>query len=552
MTTSTKVVAGIAVAAVLAAAGLGGWALSTRARGSGRALAGAGTRGGASGPAAGTPGSASHGGATTTSPTGTGGGVVVDSTGVHANWVTAENARQGTTAWRIAGQPPGTIAGFANRVSAHAGDPVTLYVSTDASSFQVDAYRMGYYGGAGARLVWTSKTVAGVTQPACPVDAGTNMVHCDNWSPSLTFTVTPAFLQGDYLLKLVGAEGQQSYVTLTVWDPSSHAAYLIKNDVYTWQAWNSYGGYDFYAGLGSCAPTYPPCNRARVVSFDRPYLPGNGSADFLYNEYPLVRLAEQEGLDVAYATDLDVEEHPQMVLQHRVLLSLGHDECWSYHERLAAQAAEKQGVNMVFFGASPVLRHVRMQPSPLGPGREEVDYRDSGADPLDGHGNPLEVTGNTWSSPPANWSEVPFVGEGYSGYVLPGGQAVPLVVADGSAWIYKGTGLSTGSQVPGLLISDFDQVVGGDHPSNLQILAHSPMPKGEIETQSPAPYSDMTYYTDPVSHAGVFDTGTVAWIPDIPAHPEVQKMTINLLALFGRGPAGDVQPSVPNWQRWYS
>jgi hypothetical protein len=44
------------------------------------------------------------------------------------------------------------------------------------------------------------------------------MVACDNWTPSLTFHVTPAFVPGDYLIKLVGPGSRQSYVPLTIWD----------------------------------------------------------------------------------------------------------------------------------------------------------------------------------------------------------------------------------------------------------------------------------------------------------------------------------------------
>jgi hypothetical protein len=472
-------------------------------------------------------------------------------TGLEASWVTAENERPGTTAWEIRGTPPGMIAGFANVTSAQTGQPVTLYVSTDAATYQVKAFRMGYYGGDGARLVWTSSSLPGHVQPACPVAAGTNMVSCDNWSPSLRFTVTAAFVQGDYLFKLVGSGGQQSYVPLTVTDPASHAAILIKNDVYTWQAWNPYGGYDFYTGLGSCPPdVYPPCNRARVVSFDRPYGYGHGAGDFLGQEYPLVRFAEEHGFNVTYTTDVDVEQDPAIVLQHKVILSLGHDECWSLVEREAVQSAATHGVNVVFFGASPMLRHVRLQPSPLGADREEVDYRDSAADPLDGVGNPLEVTGNTWSSPPADWSEVPFVGANYDGYLEPGEPEVPFVVADASAWIYQGTGLHNGSTLPGMLDSDFDQFDPGVSPANVEILAHSPMPLAETESQDNDPYSDMTYYTDP-GGAGVFDTGTVAWIPDLEASKLVGQMTLNLLTVFGQGPAGRSHPSVPNWQQFY-
>jgi hypothetical protein len=485
----------------------------------------------------------------TTSPDAT---LLSGAAGVPAPWVVAENQRPGTTAWQIADKPPGTIAGFADHASAAAGDTVQLYVSTDAPSFSVQAYRMGYYGGAGGRLVWTSAPVAGMEQLVCPVEKTTNMVSCDDWTPSLSLTISPLFVPGDYLLKLVGSGGQQSYVPLTVDDPTSHATYLVENDIYTWQAWNPYGGYDFYAGEGKCpSGVYPICSRARVVSFDRPYGYGQGAADFLGNEYPLIRFMEQNGLDVTYATSADFETDPSMLLQHRALLSLGHDECWSYDERLATVAAEQHGINMIFFGASPMLRHVRLEESPLGLYRQEVDYRDSAADPIDGTGEPRQVTGNTWSDRPANWSEVPFVGANYTGYVRPDEQPVPYRVYDGNSWLFTGTGLQTGSEIPGLLVSDFDQFDRGVSPRNVEILAHSPMPLSEVQTNVRSPASDTTYYTDPASGAGVFDTGTVTWIPDIASSPVVGQMTANLLALFGTGPAGKLAPSTANWMSLY-
>ncbi len=439
---------------------------------------------------------------------------------------------------------------------------MSLDVSTAAPFFHVEAYRMGYYGGAGGRLVWRSAAQPSTMQPRCSRAARTNMVACDRWTPSLSLVLGQHFLPGDYLFKLVGSRGQQSYIPLTVWDPSSHAAYLIKNDVLTWQAWNPFGGYDFYAGQGSCPPDeYPWCSRARVVSFDRPYQTGQGAGDFLGLELPLVSLVEQRGLDVSYATDLTLIQHPAVLAQHRALLSLGHDECWDLRERQAAVAAEHRGLNIAFFGASPILRHVRLQPSLLGPDREVVDYRDSNEDPLNGHGNPLEVTGNTWASPPANWPAGDFVGDLYSGFLKPGARPVAFVVADASAWIFAGTGARNGTAVRGVIGSDVDGFDPASHPANLQILGHSPVPVAESETHGwrwgPAYYSDMTYYTDPASKAGVFDSGTNNWIPALtpcttgaracPA-PFVQRVTTNLLQLLGQGPAGTRRPSRPNWQ----
>jgi hypothetical protein len=487
--------------------------------------------------------------------------------GVEATWVVKENDKPGTPAWKITDAPKtGLIQGFANLTAASDGQSVTLYVSSTAPSFRVQAYRMGYYKGAAARLVWQSGVVRGVVQANCPVTARVNMVACDNWKPSLKVRVTSAFVQGDYLFKLVGSENEQSYVPLTVWDPTSDATYLVKNDVFTWQAWNPYGGFDYYQGVGACvldSATYPPCNRARLVSYDRPYGYGEGAADFLANELPLVRFAEQHGLDVTYGTDVTVEQHPTMLTHHRVLLSLGHDECWSLPERQAAVAAEKDGLNIVFFAASAMLRHVRSQSSPLGPDRELVDYRNSTEDPLDAKGNPLQVTGNAWSDPPANWPETGFVGATYAGYLTPGAKALPLVVADAVPWLFRGTGLHTGSIIPRELASDFDQFeTSMPFETDEEILGHSSMKSPSLQTNSAGggatAYSDMTYYTDPKSHAGVFDTGTNNWIPSLQVcvgrgcrQRTIARMTGNLLLLFGKGPAGDFQPSSANWQKIY-
>ncbi|HMC38501.1 MAG TPA: N,N-dimethylformamidase beta subunit family domain-containing protein, partial [Acidimicrobiales bacterium] len=117
--------------------------------------------------------------------------------------------------------------------------------------------------------------------------------------------------------------------------------------------------------------------------------------------------------------------------------------------------------------------------------------------------------------------------------------------------LFTGTGLQTGSEVPGLLVSDFDQVEPGVSPANVEVLAHSPMPGYAVQTNVRNPASDTTYYTDPESGAGVFDTGTVSWIPDLSSSDVVGQMTSNLLGLFGRGPAGQFQPSAANWRSIY-
>jgi hypothetical protein len=495
---------------------------------------------------------------TTTTPQ-----VTAGPNGIRSSAIIAQNKLEGTASWRLRpGNSATAVQGFANLTYAAVGQSVNLYVSTSSPRFRAVAYRMGWYQGRGARQVWSSPLERGVVQPPCPVDPSTNMVGCANWSRSLVMPITKAFVPGDYLIKLSVGPEAASYVLLTVWDPRSTAAYVIMNRSFVEQGWNTYGGYSFYAGVGPCIldnASYPTCNRARVVSFDRPYATGSGASDFLTNEYPLVEMSEREGLDVTYITDVTLDEHPNLLLAHKALLSLDHDESWTYAERLAVQNGVTHGVNVVYFGAAAMVRHVRLQPSTLGADREEVDYRNAYEDPLNGVASPMQVTSNTWEDPPASWPPTGQIGEEYSGYLGPG-VLVPMVVLDAASWVFQGTGLRDGSSLSNVIGSDFDHVTTSSlTPSNLVVLAHSPIPVSEATTSGGewdgVSYSDMIYFTNAKSKAGVIDTGNNIWIADLrPCVPPVAgcptgaltKITNNILKLFGRGPAGNFEPAVSN------
>jgi hypothetical protein len=455
--------------------------------------------------------------------------------------VQAENARPGTGDWGISGpQHEGDLEGFADAVSAQAGDAVRLYVSSKAPTFHVDAYRVGWYGGAGARLVMRSAEVSGEVQPAPDVTARTHTVETQ-WLPSLALRVDRSWPPGDYLLKLVGSGGQQHYVPLTVRDDSSTAAYVVLNAVTTWQAYNIWGGYDLYEGRSGKGSDFG--HRSRIVSFDRPYSFGQGAADFLGNELPLVQLVESRGLDVTYTTDIDLERAPELLLRHRALLSLGHDEYWSSRMRQGAEQARDHGVNLAFLGANAVFRHIRLEDSPLGPRRHEVAYKRASEDPLR-HVDDAEVTVD-WRSAPIPRPESALVGDLYECNPV----KADMVIAESSSWLFDGTGVRDGTHLVNTVGPEYDRYdprLPG--PRNIEVVAHSP-----VRCRGQASFSDMTYYTAP-SGAGVFATGTNWWISkltlpcDLFVNPcvtdVVSRVTVNLLAVFGAGPAGRTHPSV--------
>ncbi len=471
-----------------------------------------------------------------------------------ARWVMVENEKPGTIDWIVTGvQTPHAIEGFASHVSAVPGDVVTLYINTTARSVSMQAFRMGYYQGLGGRLVFESDTVAGQNQPPPTVTPGVNTVSC-SWQPSISFKVDDTWPTGCYLLKIQGDGGEQQYVPLTVRDDSSTSAFVIQNSVTTWQAYNLWGGYSLYFGKNGSGQDFR--NRARVVSFDRPYPQtwAQGCADFLGNEFPLLYDAERLGLDVGYWTDIDLHVNPDLVANHRCLFSLGHDEYWSTPMRAGAADALNKGTNLAFLGANACYRQIRLESSPIGPNRLQVCYKDAGEDPM-ASANP-ELTTVNWNQDPVNDPESKLIGSMY--------QSVrandDLVVVDAAHWLLDGCGVTDGQRLPSVVQGEYDRYVPSlPGPKNVDVVAHSPV-------AHQGNWSDITYYTTP-SGGGVLASGNASFVGKLAnttafpnnvvpaAIPGVTDILLRLMenvyGTFGNGPASAAQPSVGNWGTVY-
>jgi hypothetical protein len=478
--------------------------------------------------------------------------------------ILAENAKTGQAWWVTTPQQAGDIEGYADQVSAQAGDTVTLYVSTKAPTFHVEVYRMGYYQGIGARLVYRSDQVPGGRQAVPVVTAPTNTVEC-NWNPSVSLTVESSWPPGAYLLKLVGPDNEQQFVPLCIRDDASTAAVVIQSSVTTWQAYNRWGGYSLYYGNsgGALSFTHAPgggsfANRARVVSFDRPYDHdwASGAADFVGNEFPVIYQAEQLGLDVTYWTDLDFHARPQLLTQHRALISLGHDEYWSLPMRTGAASALAAGVNLAFLGANACYRQIRIEPSALGDNRHQVCYKSAAEDPMTGTNDTL-VTVN-WDQSPVDQPESQLIGSTYQDL----GAMADLVILDAGSWLFAGTGLTAGQKLPRVIQGEFDRYVPGPaSPTTVDVVAHSVVPNRNNN------FSDVTWYTVPHG-GGVFASGNATFVgslqnstlipPNVVADPTpgvtapLLRVMENLYSVIAMGPASLTQPSQGTWQVAYA
>jgi len=450
----------------------------------------------------------------------------------------AENARPGADncGLRTLG-PPNAVEGWLDHASIAPGTPVRLYASTTSPSLRVAVFRTGWYGGRACRLVTSTGPLPGVVQPPPTHAGGVNTISAAGWHPTTTFTTT-GWVPGDYLFLLTDSAGQGRYVPLTVRGPSAAGRVVILSSATTWQAYNAWGGYSLYHGLRGFA------DRARVVSFDRPYDYGDGAADFTGNEQPLVALAERMNLPLDYATDVDLHTDPRLLDGARAVISLGHDEYYSPAMRAALTAARDRGTNIAFLGANAVYRRIRLNASPLGPDRLETAYKVATEDPVYGRDN-AQITAN-WPSPPLANPESSLTGGMYQCNPV----HADMVISDPGAWPLAGTGLAAGARLPGLVGSEYDRVdLAYPTPRPITVLAHSP-----VTCRGRADHSDVAYYSTP-SGAGVFDAGTSAWVcalndvcgpgaggPVVRA--AITAITANVLRAFAAGPAGRAHPAV--------
>jgi hypothetical protein len=437
--------------------------------------------------------------------------------------------------WRITDPgPEHAIEGYADRVSVHPGEPVRLFVSTTSPTWTVTAFRIGAYPGTGGARIWASPPRPGGLQPAPVVQAPRTTVVAP-WQPSLTVDTT-RWPSGDYLLRLDAADGPQQFVPLTVATPDNTGRIVIVNAVTTWQAYNRWGGYSLYA---AATGRYP--DRSRAVSFDRPYQARDmqGAGDFLYFERPLVQFAERTGLPLGYATDVDLHATPHLLDGARAMVTLGHDEYWSQAERDAATAARDRGVNLAFLGGNEIYRHIRLEPSPLGPDRVEVDYKSFTEDPVS-RTDPPEATPQ-WRDPPFPRPESMLLGNFYQCNPV----QADMVAVDPGNWLLSGI-VTQGQVLPRMIGNEYERVdLREPTPRPIEVLFHSPVTCGGKQD-----FADATYYTTP-SGAAVFSAGTQYWICGLDptcvqgrdSATYLDAITARLLTAFAQGPAGRVHPA---------
>jgi N,N-dimethylformamidase beta subunit-like protein/Big-like domain-containing protein len=561
-----------------------------------------------------------------------------------ANRIIAENCKPGNPSveWDINGVGDQTIVGFPTDISFNIGETARFKVNTDSAKYRVDIYRTGWYGGLGARLVESVRPSAPLPQrqPECAIDWSIRLYDCGTWGVSASWPIPADAVSGVYLARLVREDGDASWrkdnsrvpgekpvagpqaygasgmgklrnplkepraslIYFVVRDDASRADILMQTSDPSWTTYNTFGVGNAYGGntvLGDAAGRQL---RARKVSLNRPIAQGGTVNQYLNAEYSLTRWLERNGYDTTYSSGVDADRRGNLLKNHKLFISSGHDEYWSAGQRKNVEAARDAGVNLAFMSGNEVFWKIRYEDSIDGsktPYRTIVIYKEThtnqnelGQTLVTTKIDPLkDVWTGTWrDGVPAN-PEGPQPENALTGtiFTVNANRQDPLIIPAKYARlrIWRNTDvakLKEGEQVVtgnGMLGHEWDEDLdNGFRPSGLIRLSETkmngvpyPMDAGSVYDQGTATHALTLYRAK--SGALVFGAGTVQYtwgLDNFHSNPTsrgaaqnpysnrveydqygpskvVQQATVNLFADMGIQPRNlqpDVVPATPS------
>ncbi|MHA3773887.1 N,N-dimethylformamidase beta subunit family domain-containing protein [Verrucomicrobiota bacterium sgz303538] len=480
-----------------------------------------------------------------------------------ANPIVIENALPGNpkTEWDVFGSGDASIQGFATDISVNKGETVRFKVDTDAKAYRIDIYRLGYYGGLGARKVATVTPSVPLPQIQPPPlsDPATGLVDCGNWAESASWEVPATATSGVYIGKLVRPDtGGISHMVFVVRDDAGGSDILVQTSDTTWQAYNRYGGNSLYEGS--------PAGRAYKVSYNRPFITRGGhdtSYDWLFSgEYPMIRWLEANGYNVSYTTAVDTARRGALMKTHKVFLAMGHNEYCSGDQRANIESARAAGINLAFFTGNDLFWKIRWEPAIDGsrtPYRTLVCYKETHAGAKI---DPTPTWTGTWRdprfSPPSDGGrpENALIGTLFcANGIRTDSLTVPAAYGAHRFWRHTSVAALKSGEVAtfpaGTLGYEWDEVShNGFQPPGLMRLSsttvsHVPLLQDYGSTYAPGRATHSLVLYRHASGALVFGAGTVQWSWGLdsvhdngsaPADPRMQQATVNLLADMGTFP----------------
>ena len=309
------------------------------------------------------------------------------------NWVADENAKTGDAMtvkdWKILNlEGAQGSALWLNKTSGNCGDTVNIHASlygTSADTVRtgtrtIEALRVGWYQGSGARTVWSSGPVKLKEQKTIfPRDAA-RMIET-KWPTTLKVKIDSSWVPGFYLFITRSADGTlENTAPFVLHSPLGSSKLIVMHSFISWNIYNTFGGRSGYLGAGATKPEMRK-ERSRIVSLDRPIV-GSGGFSIHRDAISLVQFLEKAGINTDQFSDFDLDSWPSITSNYNGIILGGHPEYFTRRIFETLISARNTGTNIAILGGNTGIWQMRTAPSKIGPNRRIVIYRTATEDPV--------------------------------------------------------------------------------------------------------------------------------------------------------------------------
>lgn len=218
-------------------------------------------------------------------------------------------------------------------------------------------FRMGWYGGSGARLIYFSNKIEVPTNKIWEMDQPSSpdlAVNGPSWNSVFEHVLPDKWCDGLYVIKIENDDAKATLAPFWLTSPSESEGIAVCFSPINIQARNWWGGYSATQVIGGKSESRNTLYHqigSKTLSINRPmYNPRTG--DFLRWAYPLVRFLERHDIPVTYITDLDIEELGTIPESITHFVTLGPMRYWTkLFDNELTKFCDAEGKTYAHFGA---------------------------------------------------------------------------------------------------------------------------------------------------------------------------------------------------------
>ncbi|RAH14099.1 MAG: hypothetical protein CMB56_006635 [Methanobacteriota archaeon] len=288
-----------------------------------------------------------------------------------------ENQNLGSYDWKI---PRGKEAnemlqGYLRPQYIKCGEQLSFHTSSkiDSCKFIIRIYRLGWYNGAGAKQVYRSSELSTKNHGFWTKDNGfneennfSNHIEGMDWPSSFKIQIPDNWISGIYIAKF----------SLTHTDPSLEKSYIhpfwicspknngikiaVVNSLISSQCRNWWGGENAVSITDRSNEIFSDDKSIKTLSFNRPHYNPRGGDALRWN-YPLIKWLEKNNIDIAFHTDLELENDTSLLDNYTHIITSGPTRYWTEKIEDAYKNTVECGNHLIHLGSEAGQYIVRLE-----------------------------------------------------------------------------------------------------------------------------------------------------------------------------------------------